>query len=101
MNYIEGQLANPNFNVPMLSGEMGMSQPILYKKIRALTDLSVNDFIKSVRLKKAAQLLNQQVYNVSETAYAVGFSDPKYFTKEFKKQFGLSPSDYVKSKKKT
>lgn len=99
MNYIEGQLANPNFNVPMLSVEMGMSQPILYKKIRALTDLSVNDFIKSVRLKKAAQLLNQRVYNVSETAYAVGFSDPKYFTKEFKKQFGLSPTDYVKSKK--
>jgi AraC-like DNA-binding protein len=72
-----------------------MSQPVLYKKIRAITDLSVNDFIKTIRLKKAAQLFAQKKYNVSEISYLVGFNDPKYFSREFRKQFGQSPKEYV------
>lgn len=96
MNLIENNLSGNQFNIPWLAEEMGMSQPVLYKKIRALTNLSVNDFIKSIRLKKAANLLSQKIYNVSEIAYMVGFSDPKYFAKEFKKQFGKSPAHYKK-----
>ncbi len=96
MNLIEQGISEKEFNVPILSDQMGMSQPVLYKKVRALTDLSVNDFIKSVRLKKAASLLKHKIYNVSEIAYMVGFSDPKYFTKEFRKQFKKSPTDYLK-----
>ncbi|MNT66287.1 HTH-type transcriptional activator RhaS [compost metagenome] len=72
-----------------------MSTPILYKKIKALTGLTVNNFIKSVRLKRAAQLLKQKVYTVYEIAYMVGFSDSKYFSKEFAKQFGITPSEYA------
>lgn len=95
INIIETQMANPNFDVPFLSLEIGMSQPVLYKKIRALTDLSVNDFIKSIRLKRAAQLLEQNAGNIAEVAYAVGFNDRKYFSLEFKKQFGKTPSEFL------
>lgn len=97
IHFIEQHMSDPDFNVPLLSLEMGMSQPVLYKKIRALTDLSVNDFIKSIKLKRAAQMLQQNILSVSEVAYAVGFSDPKYFSKEFKKQFGTSPTGFIKN----
>ena len=68
-----------------------MSQPLLCKKIRALTDLSVNDFIKSLLIKRADQLLKQNSGNIAEIAYAVGFNDRKYFCSEFKKHFGKTP----------
>jgi signal transduction histidine kinase/DNA-binding response OmpR family regulator len=95
MEIVEERLENPDFNVAVLVNEIGMSQTVLYKKIKALTDLSINDFIKSIRLKRAAQLLQERKMNVSEVAYSVGFNDRKYFSKEFKKQFGKAPSDYV------
>ncbi|MCZ4225256.1 hybrid sensor histidine kinase/response regulator transcription factor [Pedobacter rhodius] len=98
MNLIEEHIADPDFDVPKLASAIGMSQPVLYKKIRALTDLSVNDFIKSIRLKKAAQLLKSQQGNIAEIAYAVGFNDRKYFSLEFKKAFGKSPSEYMQEK---
>lgn len=92
---IEDKIADPEFDVPTLSSEIGMSQPVLYKKIRALTDLSVNDFIKSIRIKRAAQLLKQGAGNISEIAYSVGFNDRKYFSSEFKKHFGKTPSEFT------
>lgn len=92
---IEDRIADPEFDVPTLSSEIGMSQPVLYKKIRALTDLSVNDFIKSIRIKRAAQLLKQGAGNISEIAYSVGFNDRKYFSSEFKKHFGKTPSEFT------
>lgn len=94
---IEARIADPDFDVPSLATEIGMSQPVLYKKIRALTDLSVNDFIKSLRIKRAAQLLKQGSGNIAEIAYAVGFSDRKYFSSEFKKHFGKTPSEFMGS----
>jgi len=93
---IEEKMENSSFDIPQLADKIGMSQPVLYKKIRALTDMSVNEFIKSIRLKRAAQLLNQKTLTIAEIAYTVGFSDRKYFSKEFKKQFGKTPTDYVK-----
>ncbi|MNQ82360.1 HTH-type transcriptional activator RhaR [compost metagenome] len=92
---IEDRIADPDFDVPTLSSEIGMSQPVLYKKIRALTDLSVNDFIKSIRIKRAAQLLKQGAGNISEIAYSVGFNDRKYFSSEFIKHFGKTPSEFM------
>jgi ligand-binding sensor domain-containing protein/signal transduction histidine kinase/DNA-binding response OmpR family regulator len=92
---IEENMTDPDFGVPFLATAIGMSQSVLYKKIRALTDLPVNDFIKSIRLKKAAQLLLQKTGNISEIAYSVGFNDRKYFSLEFKKQFGKSPSEFI------
>ncbi|WEK17655.1 MAG: two-component regulator propeller domain-containing protein [Candidatus Pedobacter colombiensis] len=95
MAIIEDNFSIDEFNVNVLAADVGMSTPILYKKIKALTGLTVNNFIKSVRLKRAAQLLKQQTYTVYEVAYMVGFSDSKYFSKEFTKQFGRTPSDYA------
>lgn len=95
MGIIERNFIADDFNVNVLAAEVGMSTPILYKKIKVLTGLTVNNFIKSVRLKRAAQLLKQHTYTVYEVAYMVGFGDSKYFSKEFAKQFGRTPSDYA------
>lgn len=92
---IEEHMDNENFGVDMLSEKIGMSQSVLYKKIKALTDMSVNDFSKSIRLKRAAQLLRQKRNTVYEIGYMVGFTDRKYFSREFKKHFGLTPSEYI------
>ncbi len=94
MALIENNFGEEEFNVNTLASEVGMSTPVLYKKIKALTGLTVNNFIKSVRLKRAAQLLQQGHHTVYEVAYMVGFSDSKYFSREFSKQFGKTPSAY-------
>ncbi|MNY39583.1 Regulatory protein SoxS [compost metagenome] len=91
---IETHMEEPDFGVDMLAEKIGMSQSVLYKKLKALTNMSVNDFSKSIRLKRAAQLLKQKQYTVYEIGYMVGFTDRKYFSREFKKQFGQTPSDY-------
>jgi signal transduction histidine kinase/DNA-binding response OmpR family regulator len=96
---IEDNIENEAFGVPTIAAEIGMSQPVLYKKVKALTTMSVNDFVKSIRLKKAAQLIKQQEYTIYEIAYAVGFSDSKYFSKEFSRQFGMTPSAYKNAAK--
>ncbi|TKC08839.1 hybrid sensor histidine kinase/response regulator transcription factor [Pedobacter frigoris] len=94
---IEEGMENREFGVDLLADRMGMSQTVLYKKVKALTDMTVNDFSKSIRLKKAAQLLKESGYNVSEVSALVGFIDSRYFTKEFKRQFGQTPREYLNS----
>jgi ligand-binding sensor domain-containing protein/signal transduction histidine kinase/DNA-binding response OmpR family regulator len=91
---LEENISNSEFNVNQFAAEIGMSTPVFYKKIKALTGLTVNNFVKSIRLKRAVQLLNQNAGNVSEIAYMVGFNDAKYFSKEFRKQYGKTPSAY-------
>lgn len=91
---IEEHLIDNGFDVNYISRAMGMSAPILYRKLKAITDLSLNNYVKTYRLNKAKELLNSHM-NISEVAYAVGFSDRKYFSKEFKKLFGLNPSELI------
>ncbi|EHQ30760.1 hybrid sensor histidine kinase/response regulator transcription factor [Mucilaginibacter paludis] len=93
MATIEHNMENPEFGVIALGAEIGMSKSVLYKKICALTNLSPADFIKSMRLKKAADLLQQNSLSVNEVASMVGFNDRKYFSREFKKIHGKSPSE--------
>ncbi len=95
MQLVADHMEDPDFNVTALVTYIGMSQTVLYKKIKALTDMSITDFIKSQRLKRAAQLLQENKMNISEVAYSVGFNDRKYFSKEFKKQFGKAPTEYI------
>ncbi|MES2277561.1 MAG: two-component regulator propeller domain-containing protein [Bacteroidota bacterium] len=95
MNIIEDQMENPEFGVVALGSEIGMSKSVLYKKICALTNLSPADFIKSMRLKKAADLLQQRILSVTEVASLVGFNDRKYFSREFKKMYGKSPAEMI------
>jgi AraC-like DNA-binding protein len=78
-----------------LNRKLNMSTPILYKKVKSVTGLSVNDFIKGIRLKKAAELLETKLYTIYQVSYIVGFSDSRYFSKEFKKFFGKLPSEWT------
>ncbi len=94
---IEQYLDDPSFNIAVLSRKIGMSIPVLYKKMKAVTNLSVNDFIKSVKLQKAAALLQQNNLAVYEVCYAVGFQDRKHFSMEFRKKYGQSPKQYALS----
>lgn len=92
-NIIEENLTDPKLSTKMLSNNMNMSQSKFYRKLNKLTDLKPNDFIRTIRLKKATFLLKNKNYTISEVAYMVGFNDPLYFSKCFKKQFNLTPSD--------
>ncbi|MFT3738525.1 MAG: helix-turn-helix domain-containing protein [Breznakibacter sp.] len=79
-----------------MSRELGVSRGHLYNKIVALTGKTPIEFIRIMRLKRAAQLLGKSQLTVSEIAFDVGFNDPKYFSKYFKDEFNMSPSDYAK-----
>ncbi|TDW96856.1 two component regulator with propeller domain [Dinghuibacter silviterrae] len=95
---IEENLDGEAFDIPLLCTKVAMSQSVLYKKVKALTGLSVGDFVRQARFRKAARLLEEGRLSVYEVAYSVGFNDSKYFSREFKKQFGMTPSEYAKSK---
>lgn len=97
-NILDKNLANNEFGVDEFSKELGVSQSVLYKKLKAITNLSINNYVKQYRFKKSLELLLSE-NNISEVAYAVGFSDRKYFSKEFKKQFGFTPTEYIEQKK--
>lgn len=91
---VEAQIQNPQLTVDSVAKEMHLSQDQFYRKIKILTGLSANQFIRTLRLKKAIVLLRQQDYNVSEIGYLVGFNSPSYFAKCFKEEFGMSPSEF-------
>ncbi|MFZ6011937.1 MAG: hybrid sensor histidine kinase/response regulator transcription factor [Bacteroidota bacterium] len=95
MRILEDNIIDSDFNVTKLVREIGMSRPVLFRKTKMLTGLSVIDLIRNVRLKKAEMLLKQKKLSISEVAFTVGFSDPKYFSKSFRNQFGKSPSQYL------
>lgn len=94
IKYVEGNMARPELSVEELSQALGMSRVHLYKKLSQITGKSPTEFIRIIRLKRAAQLLRESQLNVSEIAYRVGFNNPKYFSKYFKEEFGVLPSAY-------
>lgn len=91
---IEQHLDEPEFDLELLSTEQGMSKSTLYRKIKSMTGLTPLDFIRNVKMKRACMMLLTQRQNISEIAYSVGFSNPKYFSKCFKEEFGVTPSEY-------
>jgi len=93
---IEDNLSDPELSVRLLYSSVGMSRTAFYHKLKSLIDLSPAEFIRTIRLNKAKELLKGGRYNVNEVAYMSGFSDPKYFSTSFKKQFGQSPSAFIK-----
>jgi signal transduction histidine kinase/ligand-binding sensor domain-containing protein/CheY-like chemotaxis protein/AraC-like DNA-binding protein len=95
MAFIEDNMMEPTLNVEQLGREVGMSRITFYRKIKALTNQSPIEFIRGVRLKKAAQLLRSREFTVNEVAYMVGFSDVDYFRKWFKQEFGSTPKEYA------
>lgn len=93
---IENNISNPDLTTSFLCDELGVSSSKLYRKIKELTDLSPNEFVRTVRLKKSVKLLKTKKYNVSEVTNMVGFNDPLYFSRRFKLQFGYPPSKLLK-----
>ncbi len=99
MKFIEDNLGESTLSVEELGKEIGMSRVTLYRKIKALTNQTTIEIIRSVRLKRAAQFLETGHYNVSEVAYMVGFTDLDYFRKCFKEQFNKTPKAFSVKKK--
>jgi ligand-binding sensor domain-containing protein/signal transduction histidine kinase/CheY-like chemotaxis protein len=95
---IEENIANPDLDLSFITTEIGMSKTVLYKKFSALTNLSLNEFIKTQRLKHAVDFFQKGETSVLSVALQVGFNDPKYFSREFKKIYGITPNDYIKNK---
>ncbi|AHM59137.1 signal transduction histidine kinase [Flammeovirgaceae bacterium 311] len=96
---VEEHLENPEFTVEMLSRELGVSRVYLYKKMVLLTGSSPVEFIRKIRLERAAQFLERSQLTVAEVAYKVGFNNAKYFTKYFKQEYKVLPSLYGSRKK--
>ncbi len=92
---VEQHVSDPGFGVSEISLEIGMSVSVLYRKLRAVTGMTVKEFVKSVRMKKAAQLLASREYRVNEVAMMVGFESRKHFTREFRKLYGTAPSTFL------
>jgi DNA-binding response OmpR family regulator len=97
LDIVEKHLSDSEFGVETFSKQIGMSRQHLNRKLQALTTHSANDFIRIVRLKRAAQLLEKKSATVTEIAYEVGFNNPAYFAECFRKEFGRSPSQYARS----
>lgn len=95
---VEESLNDPEFSVLKFSRKIGMSRSSLYLKLKAITGESTTDFIKRIKFKKAAALLESKEYSVTEVAYMSGFSSLSYFSTSFKQYFGCLPTEYLSNK---
>lgn len=100
IRFVEENLSEPDLDYKKICSHTAMSRTVLYAKFKTLTGQGVHDFIKSIRVKKGLQLLQEGRLNVTQIAYEVGFSTPSYFSKSFTKQFGLPPKEYLSELKK-
>ncbi len=91
---IEEIYTDPDYNIEKLSDTLGLSRGHLYRKIKELTGTTPVDFLRNYRLGKAAQLIRQHTYSISEIAYMTGFSSPAYFSKCFKIVYGITPTEF-------
>ncbi|MBQ2403451.1 MAG: response regulator [Prevotella sp.] len=97
---VEKHIADTEYSVEQLGHDLGMSRTNLYKKLVTITGKGPHDFIRTIRLKRAYQLLEKSQMNISEIAYHVGYSSPKRFSENFKNEYGMTPSEFVKNIKK-
>lgn len=96
-NIIIEHMGDMDLDVDTIAGKMNMSRPTLYRKINAISNLTPKDLIRITRLKRAAELMTQGEFKIYEIAETVGFTSQSYFSKAFSKQFGMSPTEYLKS----
>ena len=96
-SYILDHISEPELSIDRLANEMSMSKASLSRKVKANTGLTVNEYVRLCRLKKAVELLAENEYRINEVAYLVGYSSASYFTKIFQKQFGKLPSEFINS----
>ena len=94
IDIVEQNISNSEFSIVKFINEMGTSRSVLYRKLKALTDQSISEFIKTIKLKRAAQLISKSDMYISEIAFDLGFNDLKHFRKSFKNAFNALPSEY-------
>ncbi len=94
--FVINNIDSEKLTVENTARELGMSRPVLYRKIKSMTDVSPQQFLMTIKLQEAARIMKDEGKNISETAYMIGFTDPKYFSQTFKKYFGVTPSQYLK-----
>ena len=99
MEFIEEQMDNAELTIDEFAEHLMLSRTIFYRKLKSIIGLTPVDFIREVRIKRAAQLIDSGEYNFSQVAYMTGFNDPKYFSKCFKKVVGITPSEYKEKNK--
>lgn len=97
---IDKKIDKTDLEIADISEDLGMSQSTFYRKLKSLTDLSGNEFIRMIRLKRSIEILKNSDLNVSEIAYRVGFSDPKYFSTCFRKFYNITPTDFISQNRK-
>jgi len=97
---VDNHLTDNDFNVKLLATEMGMSYSKFFRKVKLVSGQSAANFIKFIKLRKAAELFINTNFSVSEIAFNVGFNDVKYFREQFNKLFDMNPSDYIKRYRK-
>ncbi len=96
---VEERMADTEFSVEELGKELGMSRSFLYKKLMAITGVGPAEFIRTIRIKRGMALLERSQMQISEIAYQVGFNSLKSFTMNFKAEYGMTPSEYLKNRK--
>lgn len=95
MKVINDNLDNPDLKVEMLAEEVGLSRAQLHRRVKEMTGISTGEFIRNLRLKKAAELLSEKKINISQVAYMVGFSSQTHFSTAFRKFYGISPTEHI------
>lgn len=95
MKVVNDHLDNSELNVEMLAEQVGLSRVQLHRRLKELTGIPASEFIRNIRLKQAAILLKDKKMNISQVAYAVGFTNHTHFSTAFKKFYGVSPTDYI------
>jgi DNA-binding response OmpR family regulator len=100
VNKVEEKLSEESFDFDEFAIDMATSKSTLHRKLKSLTGLSPGEFIRNIRMKHAVQMLNNNIGNISEIAYAVGFNDPKYFSRCFKAEFGMTPKEWMDQNRK-
>ena len=101
MKAIEKHLDNGDLMVEDIASEVNMSRSVFFKKLKTLTGLSPVEFLREIRMKRAAQLIETEEYSMAQIAYMVGLNDSHYFSKCFKQQYGITPTEYKESRKQT
>lgn len=96
LHIVDENISNELFDIPTFCEELGVSRTMLFTKIKAWTNLTPNEFIQVMRIKRAAQLLEQDKLNIAQVGFAVGFKNPKYFSKCFQRHYTITPSEYAK-----
>ena len=96
---IQNNFANQELDIDFIASELGMSRTNLYRKVKSLTNLSTIDLIINIRLLTAKRMLIESDLSIAETAYETGFNSPAYFTTSFKKQYGITPKEYIDQNK--